>query len=379
MMQVSRSTKWEAGDFLPTSPTCVSIQRYRSHRLRQTHLLRAQARNGKIRSDSKNPCRFLSAKAGTDKPPPPTSYSLGPYIASASRRGWAAALAESCARSADAGAHEALDGDRRHAGVRLRGGAPLVADVVHEHVLAEALRRGEEGAAAVDLRHLLDEGRQHRAPLEHEGVDGDALARAALDLSEGFLQGPPRRRVGELRLAALHVRRRLAVGDHDDLLVAALLPAEERAGEHEGRVHVGADVGPAGGQLGQFRRAELARVEREADDVQTVARELAADERVERQRHLLGRQEAAVVEHRAAEVEEDDRGGLRRELGPPDLEVVRREPHGRAGAAALDGVHERASQVEQERVAELVALGVVGAVAPGAAARDGVAPEAIAP
>src|SRR3990172_1911509 len=103
-------------------------------------------------------------------------------------------------------------------GVRLGSAAPLVADVIHEHVLAEALRRGEEGAAAVDLRHLLDERRQHRAPLEHEGVDGDALARAALDFLERLLERPPRRRGGELRLAAPHVRRPLPLRGPYDLL-----------------------------------------------------------------------------------------------------------------------------------------------------------------
>ena len=50
------------------------------------------------------------------------------------------------------------------------------------------------------------------------------------------------RRVGEVGLAALEVRGRLAVGDHDDLLVAALVAGQQLAGEREARVHVGADV-----------------------------------------------------------------------------------------------------------------------------------------
>src|SRR4030095_2294244 len=45
------------------------------------------------------------------------------------------------------------------------------------------------------------------------------------------------------------------------------------------------------------RRAQLARVEREAHDVELVARKLAADQRVEREGDLLGGKEAAVKDH----------------------------------------------------------------------------------
>src|SRR5712691_11968561 len=114
---------------------------------------------------------------------------------------------------------------------RLGHGPALRADEVHEHVLAEAIGRREESAAAIDAGHLLHEGGQGVALLEHERVDRDALARAALDFLERLLQCPPRRGVGELGLAPLHVRGGLAVGDHDHLLVAALVPGQELARE----------------------------------------------------------------------------------------------------------------------------------------------------
>src|SRR5713101_3683502 len=164
----------------------------------------------------------------------------------------------------------------------------LVPDVVDEDVLAEAVGRGEEGAAMVDARHLLHEGHQGAALLQHEGVDGDALARAALRFLERLLEGESDGRVGELRLATFHVGGGLAVGDHDDLLVRPLVAPEELPRELEAVVHVGADVPLAPRETGELLRGELARVEREAEDVERVARELAAQERVQGQGHLLG-------------------------------------------------------------------------------------------
>src|SRR5207342_3215062 len=66
----------------------------------------------------------------------------------------------------------------------LRDVAALVADVVDQDVLAEAVGAREERAALVDAGQLLDELREHPALLEHERVDGDAFARAALDFLE---------------------------------------------------------------------------------------------------------------------------------------------------------------------------------------------------
>src|SRR5262249_2571685 len=157
--------------------------------------------------------------------------------------------------------------------------AALVADVVDEDVLAEAIRASEEGSALVDAGQLIDELREHPALLEHERVDGNALARAALHFLQGLLERAPRRRVGEVGLQAFHVGGRLAVSDHDDLSVAALLPPQELPRELEAVMHVGADVPFRPRELRELLGLELARVEREAEDVQAVARELAADER----------------------------------------------------------------------------------------------------
>src|SRR5262245_63424824 len=118
-------------------------------------------------------------------------------------------------------------------GTGLRDRAALVADVVDQDVLAEAVGAREERAALVDAGQLVDELREHLALLEHEGVDRDALARAALDFLQRLLERAAGRRIGEVGLEALHVGGRLAVGDHDDLLVAALLSPEELPGELE--------------------------------------------------------------------------------------------------------------------------------------------------
>src|SRR5206468_8975046 len=98
----------------------------------------------------------------------------------------------------------------------------------------------------------------------------------ALDFLQRLLERAPRRRVGEVRLHALHVGGRLAVGDYDHLLVAALLPSQELPRELEAVVHVGADVPFRPRELRELLGLELARVEGEAEDVQAVARELAA-------------------------------------------------------------------------------------------------------
>ena len=79
------------------------------------------------------------------------------------------------------------------------------------------------------------------------------------------------------------------------------------------------------GQLGQRARPDLAGVVGEPDDREVVVRVLRPDQRVERDRDLLGREEAAAQQHRAAHVDQQDRGRPRQLLGPVDLEVGRRE------------------------------------------------------
>ena len=93
--------------------------------------------------------------------------------------------------------------------------------VVDEDVLAETFGLDIEGAAGVDLGHLVHEVHEVMPPREHERVDRDALARAAHDLPQRLLEGALGRRVREPGdgVALLEVRGRLAVGDEDDLFV----------------------------------------------------------------------------------------------------------------------------------------------------------------
>src|SRR4030095_2521414 len=112
-------------------------------------------------------------------------------------------------------------------------------------------------------------------------------ARAALYFFQRLLERATGRRIGEVGLEPFHVGGRLAVRDHDDLLVAALLPSEQLARELKAVMHVRADVPLAPRELRQILGLELARVEREPQDVQAVARELAADQRGQLERDLL--------------------------------------------------------------------------------------------
>ena len=71
-----------------------------------------------------------------------------------------------------------------------------------------------------------DELGQRPRALQHEGVDRDPVARAALDLAQRLLDRATGRRVAELDLAVLEMGGRLAVGDNDDLLVGGGLPSD---------------------------------------------------------------------------------------------------------------------------------------------------------
>ena len=114
---------------------------------------------------------------------------------------------------------------------------------------------------------------------------------------------------------------RLAVGDDDDLAVAAVLPVEDPAGQHQAVLEVRPVLIAVPGQLRQRLRTQLAGVVGEADHRQVVVRELRPDERVQGHRDLLRGDEAAAEEHRPAHVDEEHGGGPRQLLGPEDLEV----------------------------------------------------------
>ena len=108
----------------------------------------------------------------------------------------------------------------------------------------------------------------------------------------------------------------------------------------------------------------------EADDAEVVTRELRGDERVQRHRHLLGGEE--VVAHRHGQRQVDHQHGARADevLGPLDLEVLGCEPDRVPPPARWSRVADRALDVEVERIAELVGLGLVGPLVAGAGALD---------
>src|SRR5438105_12199890 len=114
------------------------------------------------------------------------------------------------------------------------GRLPLAVDVVEQDVVTQAVGAGKECPAAVHPRHLFDERHQVVVVVQHEGIDHDVLAGAALHLEQGLLKGFRQRRVKEHRLPPLHVSGWLAVSDDDHLLVSGLVPAQELAGEHQG-------------------------------------------------------------------------------------------------------------------------------------------------
>ena len=152
-------------------------------------------------------------------------------------------------------------------------------------------------------------------------------------------------------------------------------------------LEVGAVLVAVPGQLGECAGPDLAGVVGEADDRQVVARVLGPDQRVERDGDLLGSQEAAAQQHRAAHVDEQDRRRLGQHLGPVDLEVRRGEvdapaPRGGAGRRrvllATQGVEQGPAKVEVERVAELVRLGRLVALPSPPASVDPVTTERVA-
>ena len=131
---------------------------------------------------------------------------------------------------------------------------PAVLEEVDQHVAAQHVGGGVEGAPAVDPGDLLHEGVVRALEVQGERVDGDTRSGAADDLGHGAAQRLGDGRIVEPDLAVVvDVRRRLAVGDHDDLLGAVLVGQHaSRQGQHV--LEVGAvDVVPHG--RGGSRRA----------------------------------------------------------------------------------------------------------------------------
>ena len=55
-------------------------------------------------------------------------------------------------------------------------------EVVDEQVLTQTIRSRVESAASVDAGEIVDKAAQHRAVVEHEGVDRDSFTGNALGL-----------------------------------------------------------------------------------------------------------------------------------------------------------------------------------------------------
>ena len=131
------------------------------------------------------------------------------------------------------------------------------------------------------------------------------------------------------------------------------------------------------GHLRQLLRLELAGDLAEADDAEEVAGELRRDERMQCHRNLLGREEVVAHRHRERQVEHEHGARLGQSLGALDLEVVGLQAYRRAAPLPLNRVAHRALDVEVERIAELVCLGLVGALVADAGALDLVTAHAV--
>ena len=77
---------------------------------------------------------------------------------------------------------------------------------------------------------------------------------------------------------------------------------------------------------GQVLGLQLPRVVAEPDQVQRVVRVAALDQRVQRERHLLGVDEVTAQRHRERQVEQQRGRGLGALLGLDHLEVVGVQP-----------------------------------------------------
>ena len=160
-----------------------------------------------------------------------------------------------------------------------------------------------------DLGDLADEADEVVVAREHERVDQDAGLAARRHLGERLRDDERIEAEGVAVDAAVGPgqRRRLAVGDHDDLPHVLLLPLEEapRQAQAFARVRVvRADL-----HARELAERNLLGGVVEEHDLQRVAGVLQADQVRERQRDALGRREAilAVEDHAVAAVEHQHR------------------------------------------------------------------------
>ena len=109
----------------------------------------------------------------------------------------------------------------------------------------------------------------------------------ALDLLQRLLRGAhadaaERQRPLAVEPAAREVRRRLAVGDHDDVLVAARMARQQLGAEAQAVLQIGERVAHVPARLGQVAQLELDGAGEEADDGEVVARVARADQALHR-------------------------------------------------------------------------------------------------
>ena len=169
----------------------------------------------------------------------------------------------------------------------------------------------------------------------------------------------------------------LAVGDHQDLPSASLFTGKKLPGQHQGVVQVGAGHPVVPGKAGQVLFLQLAGVVGEPDDVEGVSGVLLADQGEQRQGDLFGRRPVVEQPHGTALVQQYDGGGARHVFSAVDLKVVRTQLDRHLRPAADDGVFHRGLEVQLQRVAEFVGLGVAEKVAAGAAGVQVVVADAV--
>ena len=96
--------------------------------------------------------------------------------------------------------------------------AAALLDEIHEHEVAERLRRGKERSTTIEFGHSLHKVLKSRIGIEHERVDPNTFFGAAAYLQQRGVHRGADWRVVKLRLAKLiEMGSGLPVSDHDDL------------------------------------------------------------------------------------------------------------------------------------------------------------------
>ena len=157
------------------------------------------------------------------------------------------------------------------------------------------------------------------------------------------------------------MRRRLAIGDHDDLALAPLV-AHQVATQRERVLKVRA-VGVVDAERGDVLDAQLLGRLAESHHGTEVPGELRTDQLGERQHHLLGGNQIRPHGHGKREVDGEDRRATTRRLELLHREVVGVQGDRRPGALAKDGVAQGLGDVQSERLARLPRLGGLFTVA----------------